>query len=162
MKLNNLQNSIFTPQDLKALITEVRRYARWYAQASIKAKVTKNTPEKPVAISEGAEQLIREVAAEQPLNQKVLDELLVALDNLEKTLPHITITLAAIAGNSMKKTLTEWCRKNISPDILVDFRFNSTILGGMVVQNGSHIHDWSFRRSILANRSKFPEVLRRV
>ena len=162
MKLNNLQNSIFTPQDLKALIVEVRRYARWYAQASIKAKVTKIAPEQPVAISEDAANLIREVAAGQPLNQKVLDELLVTLDNLEKTLPRITITLAGMPGKSMKKTLTEWCRKNISPDILVDFRFNATILGGMVVQNGSRIHDWSFRRSILANRSKFPEVLRRV
>lgn len=162
MKLNNLQDNVFTPQDLKALTMEVRRYARWYAQASIKAKVTKAAPEKPVAISEDATKLIREVAAEQPLSQKVLDDLLITLDNLEKTLPHITITLAAIPGNALKKTLTEWCRKNVSPDILVDFRFNATILGGMVVQNGSRIHDWSFRRAILANRTKFPEVLRRV
>jgi F0F1-type ATP synthase delta subunit len=158
----NLQNSIFTPQDLRALTMEVRRYARWYAQASVKAKVTGNAPTETLSISETAATLIREVAAEQHLTQKVLDDLITALDNLEKTSPHVTITLAALPSNSLKKTLTEWCRKNISPDILVDFRFNATLLGGMVVQHGSRIHDWSFRRMILANRSKFPEVLRRV
>lgn len=161
MKLN-LQNSIFTPQDLKALTMEVRRYARWFAQTSIKSKLNTTSPSQPLAISEAAANLIREVAAEQPLSQKVLDDLIAALDNLEKTSPHITITLAALPGNSLKKTLTDWCRKNIAPDILVDFRFNATLLGGMVVQHASRIHDWSFRRLILANRAKFPEVLRRV
>ena len=158
----NLQNTIFTPQDLKALTMEVRRYARWFAQESIKSKVSGKAPTETLSISETAAALIRETAAGKPLSQKLLDDLIVSLEIIEKTSPRITITLAAIPGNSLKKTLTDWCRKSISPDILVDFRFNATILGGMVVQHGSRIHDWSFRRSILANRATFPEVLRRV
>ncbi len=161
MKLN-LQNTVFTPQDLGALIAEVRRYARWFAQASIKSKVTGKAPAESLSISEAAGAVIRETAAGQPLSQKMLEELIVALENIEKTSPRITITLAGIPGNVLKKALTEWCRKNVSPDILVDFRFNATILGGMVVQHGSRIHDWSFRRLILSNRAQFPEVLRRV
>ena len=158
----NLQNTVFTPQDLKSLIMEVRRYSRWFAQASIKSRVTGNVPAESVSISESSASLIREVAGGQPLSQKILDDLVVSLENLEKTSPHLTITLAALPGNSLKKTLTDWCRKNVAPDILVDFRFNATLLGGMVVQHGSRIHDWSFRRLILANRAKFPEALRRV
>ena len=53
------------------------------------------------------------------------------------------------------------CRP-VAPDVLVNFQFNATILGGMVVRYGSHVYDWSFRRQILAKRDTFPEVLRRV
>ncbi|MDB5183108.1 MAG: atpH [Candidatus Saccharibacteria bacterium] len=161
MKLN-LQDIIFTPQDLRALTMEVRRYGRWFAQESVKAKVTGKATTEPFAVSEAAASVIHEYAAGQAITGKLLDSLIVELDNLEKTLPHVTITLAAMPGNLLKKTLTNWCRKNISPEILVDFRFNATLLGGMVVQHGSRIHDWSFRRMILANRAKFPEVLRHV
>lgn len=158
----NLQNSIYTPQDLKALIMEVRRYSRWFAQSSVKQKVTGAVPTEPMRTSELAATVIRDTAAGQALTQKILDELVASLEELEKTAPKITITLAALPGGTLKKTMTNWCRTNITPDILVDFRFNATLLGGMVVQHGSHVYDWSFRRAILANRSKFPEVLRRV
>jgi F0F1-type ATP synthase delta subunit len=70
--------------------------------------------------------------------------------------------LAAPPSNGIKKTLVAWCRKNIATDILVNFDFNSTLLGGMVVRYGSHVFDWSFRRKILEEHSKFPGVLRNV
>jgi len=158
----NLQNNIYSPQDLKALIMEVRRYGRWFAQTSVKTHVTGTASKEPLAISEAAVALIREVAEQQPLSQKVIDELIKSLEALEAASPRITITLAAVPGNKLKKVLVEWCRKNIDSSILVDFRFNATILGGMVVQYGSHVYDWSFRRQILAARGKFPGVLRNV
>jgi len=158
----NLQNSVYSPQDLKAIIMEVRRYSRWFAQNSVKTKVSGNATKEPLAISEAAAVLIREVAKEYPLSQQVLDDLIATLEDLEASSPKITITLAAVPGNKLKKALGEWCRENIAPGILIDFRFNATLLGGMVVQYGSHVYDWSFRRQILAARDKFPEVLRRV
>jgi F0F1-type ATP synthase delta subunit len=84
------------------------------------------------------------------------------LREFEESAPHITLTLAAPAPNGLKKTLISWCRDNIDKNILVDFKFNATILGGMVVVYGSRIFDWSFKRQILAAREKFPEVLRNV
>ena len=74
----------------------------------------------------------------------------------------MSITLAAPAGAGLKRTLAEWCRQNIDENLLVHFDFNATLLGGMVVNYGSRIFDWSFRRRILEDRAKFPEVLRRV
>jgi F0F1-type ATP synthase delta subunit len=91
-----------------------------------------------------------------------LDKLIETLEDYGTSAPIITITLAAPAPNSLKKTLIDWCRKNIAPNALIDFRFNATMLGGMVVQYGSRIYDWSFRRQILAARDKFPEILRNV
>lgn len=161
----NLQNSlgnITTPQDLKAIIVDVRRYAKWFAAASIKAKVSNTKTTEPIAISGAAVTVIKQTAGDKPLTQAALDKLLQDLQELETAMPRIVVTLAAMPGNKLKASIVEWCRGNIEPGILVDFRFNATILGGMVVQYGSHVYDWSFKRSIMANRAKFPEVLRRV
>lgn len=158
----NLSDAVTSPQDLKAIILDVRRYAKWFAQASIKAQVAGVKPEQPPAISQPAATLINATAAGKQLNVKALDGLIAELEELESKSIKIVITLAGVPGNGLKKTLSAWCRQNIAPDILIDFRFNATILGGMVVQFGSHVYDLSFRRRILASRDKFPGVLRRV
>ena len=158
----NIPDSVLSQQDLKAAILEVKRYTRWFSQNTIKAKVAGQTPSQPLVVSETAALLIGELAKKKPLGQNSLDELIVALTALETSSPRITITLAAMPAGNLKKVLVGWCRKNIAANILVDFRFNATILGGMVVRYGSHVHDWSFRRQILAARDKFPEVLRHV
>jgi len=158
----NLQNSIASRQDLKALILDVRTYATWYGQAAVKARLTNDNLAPLPNLSEAAIGLINTWNQQQPISQASLDALLAELEKYAATAAAITITLAAPAPGSVKQSLLAWCRANIAPNILVDFRFNSTLLGGMVVQYGSHVYDWSFRRQILANRDKFPEILRHV
>ena len=165
MAPNNLQNNlgdIKSPQDLKAIIVDVRRYAKWFATASVKAKVTGTPATDPIVISEAATAVVKQTLGGKPVTQAILDKLIEDLQELEAAVPRIVVTLAAMPGNKLKASIVDWCRKNIDPVLLVDFRFNATILGGMVVQYGSHVYDWSWRRQILASRAKFPEVLRRV
>lgn len=161
MKLK-LPDSIISPQDLQAAILEIRQYARWFAHASIKNRLTAQSVSEPPTISPAAVAMIKEWAGDKPLNQQGLDGLIADLEASAATLPQLAITLAAPPSNGLKKTLIAWCREHIEPNILVTFRFNSTLLGGMVVRYGSHIFDWSFRRRILAARGRFPEVLRHV
>jgi hypothetical protein len=157
-----IPNNISSLEDVTAVTLEVRDYARWFSHAVVKMHINGTRIPKPPAVSQAASELIHDWGAKQPLNQKSLDELIAALETFQEKAASITITLAAPAGNDLKQQLVGWCRQNISPEILVSFRFNATLLGGMVVRYGSHVFDWSFRRQILANRAKFPEVLRRV
>jgi len=157
-----LPDSVSSPQDIKAIVLEVRQYARWFAHASVKQQVSGGKVAEPPAMSPGATALIQGLAGGKPLTQTALDGLIEALEVFETKAPHMTITLAAPPPESLKKTLITWCRQHVAPDILVTFQFNSTLLGGMVVRYGSHVFDWSFRRQILAARGKFPEVLRHV
>jgi F0F1-type ATP synthase delta subunit len=161
MKLQ-LHDSVSSPQDLKAVISEVQQYAAWFAHVAVKKRLEIDGGFEPPAISPAANALIQEYAGNKPLSRELLDELIAALKAFEDTAASITITLAAAPSNGLKKELVVWCRKHIEPNILVNFRFNSTLLGGMVVHYGSHIYDWSFQRQILAARGRFPEVLRRV
>ncbi|HZL07642.1 MAG TPA: F0F1 ATP synthase subunit delta [Candidatus Dormibacteraeota bacterium] len=157
-----LPASISSPQDLKAIMLEIRQYSRWFAHADVKKRVGGGAASEPPVISPAAASLVQELGSSKPLSQASLDGLAEALEVFAAKAPQITITLAAMPSDGLKKTLITWCRQHIAPDILVTFRFNSTLLGGMVVRYGSRVFDWSFRRQILAARGKFPEVLRHV
>ena len=160
MKLE-LPDELSSRQDLKALIAEIRGYSRWFSQAAVKGRYgaqNQNTPR----VSSAAVSLIRKYHGGQAISQKSLDELIKALEDYAANAPSITITLAALPPAELKKTLIAWCRANIKSNILVDFKFSSTMLGGMVVSYDSHVYDWSFRRQIMASTAKFPEILRHV
>jgi hypothetical protein len=158
----NFENHVLSEQDLKAVILEVKKYATWFNQTAVKMKVTNNNSYDIPSISTPATNIINEWLNGNPPNPKSLDELIVALEDFASSAPRVSVTLAAPPTNSLKLTIATWFRQNISPNTLVNFKFNSTILGGMVVVHGSRIYDWSFRRQILATREKFPEVLRNV
>jgi hypothetical protein len=157
-----MPNSVSSMEDVTALALEVRDYARWFSHAVVKMHVNGTQIPKPPVVSPATSELIHDWGTKQPLNQKSLDNLITALEDFKLHAATMTITLAAPAGGDLKQQLVGWCRQNISADVLVNFRFNATLLGGMVVRLGSHVFDWSFRRQILASRDKFPEILRRV
>ena len=161
MKLH-LSDSVVSAQDLQALAYELQAYAKWFTHASIKQKAgTGKTDDQPV-LSEAANNLLEQWFGDKTISRPSLDELLEKLHEFHDSAPRLTITLAAPAPPSLQKSLVAWCRKNIRPDVLVSFKFNASLLGGMVVAYGSHVFDWSFRRKLLANRNQFPEVLRHV
>lgn len=157
-----LPDSMSSPQDLMSVILELQEYSRWFAHESIKKRVNAKAASTPPAISPAAEQLLRDASGKQPLSQQAISTLITMLKDYSSTAPTITLTLAAPPTGGIKTTLVTWCRNNIAPNVLVNFQFNATLLGGMVVRYGSHVHDWSFRRQILDARSRFPEVLRNV
>lgn len=161
MKLN-LPDTTYSAQDVQTLMLEVREYARWYAQTSIKKRVGGKAKLEQPTISAAAAELIHDWSIKKPLSTHSLDELIAALDNFKDNSPTMTIVLAAPPTGAIKKQLVSWCRANLTPNVLVQFEFNTTLLGGMVVRIGSHIYDWSFRRQILENRMQLPEVLRNV
>lgn len=158
-----LPKTVASPQDLSALTLEVKEYAKWYAHEAIKNrfgshKPSSNTP----VLSAGASEIIRSWFGNKEPNRLGFDGLIRTLEQYGKSSQLVTITLAAPAPNSLKATLVEWFRANVSPDVLVSFQINSTLLGGMVVRSGSRVFDWSFRRQIIDGKTAFPEVLRRV
>lgn len=158
----SLQNNILSVQDLKSAILEIRSYTRWFSQESVKKRFSKTEQSQGPVISESATGTILQWHQDKEVSQESLDQLIESLEEYARTAHSITITLAAPASVNLKKDLANWCRQNIKPDILVDFKFNSTMLGGMSLKYGSHIFDWSFKRQILENRQKFPEILRNV
>lgn len=157
-----LPETVSSAQDLLALELELRDYAKWFAHNAIKERVHAKHGTPPPALSPAGLDLVRQYSEKRLLTQQHLNELVKTLEDFRRTAPTLTITLAAPPTGDIKKTLVAWCRDNLTPNVLITFQFNATILGGMVVHSGSRIFDWSFRRRLLTERSRFPEILRRV
>lgn len=161
MKLK-LPDSVATSQDVTALQLELREYGRWFAHESIKQRANSSHKNEAPVLSSACQELLGSYGGKKDLDRAALDTLIKELDHYTRTADTVTFTLAAPPTASVKASLVKWSRTHIAPDILVNFQFNATILGGMVVRYGSRVFDWSFRRQILANRGNFAEVLRRV
>lgn len=161
MKLN-LPESVASPQDLASVIAEIRLYAKWASHELIKQRVGTKGHDPQPEISSASSEIVREWSGGKSLTQANIDELLKSLDTYKKQAPTMSITLAGIPSNEVKVKLVKWCRKELASDVLVSFHMNRNILGGMVVNYGSHIFDWSFRRKLLETKTSFSEVLGRV
>jgi hypothetical protein len=161
MKLR-LPADVASSQDLVSLIAEIRDYSRWFSHESIKNHVDVEHVSNPPIMSPAATEIIYELGAKKTTTQQSLADLIEELEQYNHKAPSITLILAAPPTNGIKTTLVNWCRKNIAPNIMVTFQFNTTLLGGMVVRYGSRVFDWSFRRQLLAARERIPEVIRRV
>lgn len=161
MKLK-LPGIVASPQDVMSLLFEIKDYSKWFLHESIKVESHVKHVIKSPELSQGAKELLHNWSNNKALTRASLDEL---IENLEKYNSHastITITLAAPVTNPVKATIVDWCRNNLSDNMLVNFSFNSNLLGGMIVRIGSRMFDWSFRRQIMDSKAKFPEVLRHV
>lgn len=157
-----IPDTIASVQDLNAVLGDVHSYAKWAARELIKKKVSGKSSGAQPDISPEASAVIRAWSDGKQLTQASIDALVKALEDYKKSAPTVTITLAAVPSGDVKTRLVGWCRKELSPGILVSFRLNRNILGGMVVAYGSHIHDWSFRRKLMQAERPFAEVLQRV
>lgn len=157
-----LPEHISSPQDLTALILEVREYARWYEHETIRRRSGTTSPSTQPVLSPTTATLLRAISGGISLQPKQLEEVIATLLQYKKTSPVITLTLAAPVTAAVKATLTAWCRQELSPNVLVSFESNRTLLGGMVVRYGSHVHDWSHRRALLSSTVSMSEVLNHV
>lgn len=158
MKLT-IPSGVASQQDLTVVLGDVQAYATWASRELIKQKVAGKSAGAQPNVSPEAAEIIRTWSGGKPMTQASIDGLLKALEDHKKSAPTVTITLAAVPSGEVKAKLVTWCRKELDPSILVSFRLNRAILGGMVVAYGSHIHDWSFRRKLMEHAKPFNEVL---
>ena len=154
-----IPDSVASAQDLTAVLNDVHTYAKWASRELIKQKVAGKSAGAQPDISAEASQVIRGWSGGKAMSQTSIDGLVKALEDYKKSAPSVTITLAAVPSGEVKAKLVAWCRKELAAGILVSFRLNRQILGGMVVAYGSHIHDWSFRRKLMEAEKPFSEVL---
>lgn len=161
MKLK-LPDTIASPQDVTSLYFEIKDYAKWFMHESIKLESNIKKVAKSPELSPSAKELLQDWSLKNSLNRSSLEELTNTLEKYPNTAPVISIVLASPVTNEVKLKLVGWCRANLANNTLVNFSFNNSLLGGMVVRVGSRIYDWSFRRQILDNRLNFVEVLKNV
>lgn len=153
-----LPDSIASRQDVARLRTEVERYQSWSRQYQNAARRDIQYQREQPLLSEAASLLIRRWLEAKQSSA----DLIKTLAGIANQAPSITLTLAAPPPPTVQAELVKWVRSHIDKQMLVDFRWNSSIIGGMIAQTNNALYDWSHRNLLMGSREKLVERLRRV
>lgn len=147
---------LYSSDQLGAVILELRSYISALRSAEVRIKAGKPPAEAPrtSALLLGA----FHGAGLKTDNPKSAEQLLEQLELVRKQAPIAHITLPDLPGRTLKRQLTVWFRTAIHPYLLLTFAVRSDMCGGIIVQAGSHIYDFSFREQLLQQRSRIAEI----
>ena len=156
---SNLPASIVSSQDLTLVIREIQDYTAWATHETIKYKtgVKKPMTDQP-PLTPAATAIVSNWGRSKGATADSYRQLIETLERIARSAPSITITLAGPPPQKVKESIVKWCRENLSSNVFVTFRFNRTLLGGMVVRAGSRVYDWSLHRKLMEHGRQFTEV----
>lgn len=153
MKLS-LPPNIYTPDQLQLCSQELTALAA-RSRGRSKAKLAEEALSIPA-------QAILEGAGVEGSDAAKVEELAVKLESLLAQSARITLTLAGPSTHALREELVAWLRTNLNPNLLVSFKVNPDIGGGMVVRTTNKIHDLSFRKRLLDDPAAFIKTLENV
>ena len=157
-----LPDSLYAPEQLQACIFEMERLVAWRHSQDVKEKTGNKVQAAPdfafstelVGLLGEPEGVARWSIAQLHLWHSQLQAW------LEQPVTHLTF--AAPPPAATKLAMVTWFRTEISPTALLKFGVNRNILGGLVIRTRDRIFDLSFRRRLLENQDKIPEIFKRA
>jgi hypothetical protein len=152
---------LYSPEQLSAIIIELRGHISSLRDASVRAKASHTATSEPVHTSALLLGVLRESGVsptDQPADEKLLKE----LEAIRNKAPAVHLMMAALPNRDLKRKLTDWFRAEIHPYTLLTFAVRADIGGGVIVQAGSHVYNWSFREQILNHKSRISEIYHSV
>jgi len=144
---------IYSPDQLSELVLELQDLAA--QQRNIAAR-SKNNNESLTTSAELSQLLHQNNIS--PASVSALEALEKEIAAILSTAPTSHLLLAAMPTRAFKRQIIAWFRTEISPLALVTFAARSDIGGGAIVQAGSHVYDFSFRRLVIANKARIAEI----
>ena len=159
--LVHLPTDLYSPEQLSAVVIELRTYIGVLRDATVRARATKSEVSAPGHLSALLLGVFRGAGADST-DIEASEKLLKELEAIRDKAPAVHLMMAALPNRDLKRKFTDWFRASVHPYTLLTFATRADIGGGIVVQAGSHIYDYSFRQQILANRTRISEIYARV
>ena len=155
-----LPATIHSQAQVEGLILHLQEFLKVIRAQAAKTAIKSARPTK---ITEQLDPELAEIAAawhgSAEITPASLEELSQQLRHLIQTAPVIHLTLAAVPGETLKEQFTLWFRRNVRPDILIEFGFSRSLAGGMVLRTTNRIIDMSFRSQLLSKRQSLPALI---
>jgi hypothetical protein len=152
---------LYSPEQLSAIIIELRSHISSLRDAAARAKASHTEVAAPAHTSALLLGVLRESGVD-PTEQPATEKLLKELEAIRDKAPAVHLMMAALPNRELKRKLTDWFRTEIHPYSLLTFATRADIGGGVIVQAGSHVYNWSFREQILSHKSRISEIYNSV
>ncbi len=146
-------NGVYSVDQILAISEELHAYANELA-----AQRHGSPAGGPISLSPRAEAVL-ELLPQDKRDDASVEQWRMELEKLANTAPTVTLVLAAAATPGLKQELVGWLRENVHPYLLVNFRVNPDIVGGIVIRSVNHVYDCSFRKALLAHPENFTRLL---
>ncbi|EDK72544.1 hypothetical protein TM7_0328 [candidate division TM7 genomosp. GTL1] len=156
-----LPGELWSDTQLGWAIVELREYA---------AKLRDRAARRQVASTVG-----EEMPPLSPLGVKILqannvtlakaeeiEALVRELETIRGQAPTTRLILADVPDDLVRSQIVGWFRQSVHPYVLVTFIARADIGGGMILQAGSKHYDFSYKKRLLENKAKLPEILARA
>ena len=144
-----------SPDHVAAVLVELQKYRGELRDAVVREKAG-GKGDKP-EMSGHLESLLKSCGVAHE-DQTALEALAKSLDSALKKAPVMHVLVAAPATRTFKRQLTVWFRTQVHPHSLLTFAARSDIGGGIILQAGSHMYDYSFRAAVLDNKKRLMEL----
>lgn len=148
---------VYSPDQLSALILEIGNYRGHLRDAAVRAKTGSKKQAPLPEPSDILAQLLEESGV-KPDDAEAVDTLRKELELKLKKSPVVHLLLAAHPTSAIKRQFTTWFRTEINSEILLTFAVRSDIGGGLILQAGSRVYDFSFKRRLIANKKRIAEI----
>ena len=152
---------LYSPEQLSAIIIELRAHNSAVRDANVRSKATHEQSPAPVHTSALLMATLRE-AGVGPTDESALEKLLKQLEVIRDRAPAVHLMMAALPNRDFKRKLTDWFRAEIHPYAMLTFATRMDIGGGIIIQAGSHIYNYSFREQILSHKQRISEIYNSV
>ena len=151
---------LYSPEQLSAVIIELRSYISSLRDTAVRAKAEHATAGAPHASALLLATLHE--SATSPTESSAAEKLLKQLEAIRDKAPAVHLMTAALPNRDLKRKLTEWFRGEIHPFALLTFATRTDIGGGFILQAGSHVYNYSFREQILSHKARISELYHSV
>jgi F0F1-type ATP synthase delta subunit len=156
-----LPTDLYSPDQLSAIIIELRGHSSSLRDANVRARVVRAEVSAPTHLSALLLGVLRSTNI-STTDQAGAEQLLKGLEAIRDKAPAVHLMMAALPNRALKRQLTEWFRTEIHPFALLTFATRADIGGGVIIQAGSRIYDYSFRQQILGHKHRISEIFQSV
>ncbi|MDX1535334.1 MAG: F0F1 ATP synthase subunit delta [Candidatus Spechtbacterales bacterium] len=96
------------------------------------------------------------------ISATLIDNFLEVLIETKENAPRFHVVFADYPEREIRTKITSWFRNNIHPRALISFRYDSLLVGGLVVRSRNKIFDFSFRNKLQNSKLKPVDILENV
>jgi len=152
-----LPPSLVSKIDLSRLVTEVERVDNELTAAEVRAKGNGGKAAQPVL----SQQLVDFLQANDTSlsDGQTRMELIKQLRQLKDKAPVIHMTFAVTADVASLQYIAQWLRQEIDPQAVVAVGLQPGLVAGVYVRTPNHVHDFSLRGHLAAQREVLAKEL---
>ena len=152
-----LPSSVVSKVDVSRLVNELELVDDEMSAAEVRNKTGSSSKNEPVLSEQMSEFLEQNKLSLEDGHERT--HLIKQLRLLKDKVPVIHMTFATTADHASLGKLASWVRESVHPQAVIAVGLQPALVGGVYVRTPNHVHDFTMRGKLEAQREKLKDEL---